>query len=571
MFCNLSAMYRNIFLSLLCMFCLSAPLQAQDLETIGQQKPFQVSGGVSANTYFYSTSREFPSRKPFSWVLSGNATASIYGVVDVPVSFVISERNRSFRQSFNQFGMSPRYKWATLHLGYRNISFSRYTLAGHTFLGAGVELEPSIFRFGFIYGRFLKPIEYEADSLLDYEVTPTYLRKGYAVKLGIGNRANSFDMILFKAKDDPNSIEVPDSADTKPAENFVLGLKTNHTFFSKLTFNADFAVSAYTIDVTAEPVEDEYPLSGLLTKFYQPRLSTQVLLAGDASLAYRMRFFNIALKYTRIEPDYQTMGAYYFMTDIENFTLAPSFTILKRKVRVNGSFGLQRNNLLETKSDVTLRRIGSVTVSVAPTAKLGFTVNYNNFQFERQRYLPVRNTLDVDTFRLDQVSQSMGVTSNYRWGEKKIRHTFNFRGNYQTYTNESNAEAGTVNNDSKSFNSGVTYRYLNSISEYGLNAGLQFNQFERETINSSRFGFNLGGDKKLLESKLNLRSSLAYYRNINNGGKGNTLALRGSVNYQVLKKHNLFLNLSWVRRTQENQVSYSGSDFLGNLGYNMSF
>jgi hypothetical protein len=320
-----------------------------------------------------------------------------------------------------------------------------------------------------------------------------------------------------------------------------------------------------------EAIEEDYPLNGLLTAFYQPRLSTQVLLAGDATLSYRMRFFNIALKYTRVEPDYQTMGAYYFMTDIENFTVAPSFTLLKRKVRVNGSFGLQRNNLLDTKSDITLRRIGSVTVSVSPTAKVGFTVNYNNFQFERQRYLPVRNTLDMDTFRLDQVSQSMGVTTYWRLGEKKIRHNFNFRANYQTYTNESNVETGNVSNDSESFNTGITYRYANSISQYGLNAGIQYNRFERETSETSRFGFNLGGNKKLIEDKLNLQSSLAYYRNTNNGGKGNTIALRGSVNYQVVKKHNLFLNLSWIKRTLDNKTSFSGSDFLGNLGYNMSF
>jgi hypothetical protein len=77
MFCNPNVMCLNIFLSLICILGFSVQLQAQDLETIGQQKPFQVGGGIAANTYFYSTSREFPSRKPFSWVLSGNATASI--------------------------------------------------------------------------------------------------------------------------------------------------------------------------------------------------------------------------------------------------------------------------------------------------------------------------------------------------------------------------------------------------------------------------------------------------------------------------------------------------------------
>jgi len=40
--------------------------------------------------------------------------------------------------------MSPYYKWITIHVGYRNINYSQFTLAGHTILGAGIELHPGI-------------------------------------------------------------------------------------------------------------------------------------------------------------------------------------------------------------------------------------------------------------------------------------------------------------------------------------------------------------------------------------------------------------------------------------------
>ncbi|HLL95708.1 MAG TPA: hypothetical protein VK404_12060 [Spirosoma sp.] len=130
----------------------SLPTYAQDLSTLGKQKPVTLNGGLSVRTIFYSAKGIEARRQPFSYVVTGAPVLSLYGW-SVPVSFVFSEQERSFRQPFNQFGMSPTYKWVTLHAGYRNLSFSPYTLAGHTILGGGVELTPGIFRFGFVYGR----------------------------------------------------------------------------------------------------------------------------------------------------------------------------------------------------------------------------------------------------------------------------------------------------------------------------------------------------------------------------------------------------------------------------------
>jgi len=52
-------------------------------------------------------------RKPFTWMLTGSPTLSVYGIT-LPFSFTISEQQRNFRQPFNKFGVSPYYKWAKL-------------------------------------------------------------------------------------------------------------------------------------------------------------------------------------------------------------------------------------------------------------------------------------------------------------------------------------------------------------------------------------------------------------------------------------------------------------------------
>src|SRR5258706_5068660 len=89
-------------LLILCWYAIHTPAQAQDLETIAKQKPVTFSGSASARLLFYSAKGIADRRKPFSYVLTGSPVLSFYGVT-VPLYFVYSEQERSFRQPFNQF------------------------------------------------------------------------------------------------------------------------------------------------------------------------------------------------------------------------------------------------------------------------------------------------------------------------------------------------------------------------------------------------------------------------------------------------------------------------------------
>ena len=123
-----------------------------------KQSPIKVSGGLNAYAGFYTASGIAARNQPTPFGLSGAVTVSLPGGISLPFSAVLGNQGTSFRQPFNQFGVSPTYKWATVHAGYRNVSFSPFTLAGHTFLGGGVELNPGKLRLGAVYGRFNKAI-----------------------------------------------------------------------------------------------------------------------------------------------------------------------------------------------------------------------------------------------------------------------------------------------------------------------------------------------------------------------------------------------------------------------------
>lgn len=109
-------------------------LQGQDLSQIGKGEAIKVNGGISVSQLFNSSFGGEQRRDPYNYYLNGNLNFSIYGL-SIPLTFNFSNQQFGFQQPFNQYGLSPTYKWITLHAGYTSMSFSPYTLSGHLFLG----------------------------------------------------------------------------------------------------------------------------------------------------------------------------------------------------------------------------------------------------------------------------------------------------------------------------------------------------------------------------------------------------------------------------------------------------
>src|SRR5690554_4518031 len=183
-------MNRIIAWTFVLLLIYGARAQAQDLSQIGQQKPVRVFGGLSVRTMHYQAQGIANRRQPFNFIVSGSPVLSIYGI-DIPIQFMLSKKEQSFQQPFNRFGLSPRYKWLTVHGGYRNVHFSPYTLAGHTMLGAGIEMNPGKLRVGLMYGRLNRATG--IDTLTQTLAPYSFDRKGLAAKLGYGTARNHFD------------------------------------------------------------------------------------------------------------------------------------------------------------------------------------------------------------------------------------------------------------------------------------------------------------------------------------------------------------------------------------------
>ncbi|NTV83059.1 MAG: hypothetical protein HGA23_02010 [Bacteroidales bacterium] len=364
------------------------------------RKIFTIHGNINLNLVGYYN-HGIPSRAdPFSAILSASATPKIKNL-ELPFSLVVTGKDigaSHFAQSFNQIGISPKWKWITLHGGFRNVTFSNFTLPGHTFLGGGVELAPGLFRFGFIYGRFDRKTT--GSNVNASDTLPHYARKGFALKLGVGNEKNFFDLLFLRIRDDSTSLNQPDtSMITLPEQNVVAGINGHFTIVKKLTWDLEGALSLYTTNLAAQQIEDieEDKTLSSLNKFLSVNFSSEYYYAVRSALQYKEKNWAVKLEYRRIEPRYRSMGAYFFNNDVENITLSPSFALFKRKLAVSGSIGLQQDNLRDTKKATSARTIGNVSINCNPDPKFGFTASYGNYSIDqRAGRMPLNDTTKVD-------------------------------------------------------------------------------------------------------------------------------------------------------------------------------
>src|SRR5450631_2698196 len=397
-------------------------LQAQDIGALGSQKPFTLKGAAQLRGIYYTASGIPGRRTPFSYLFSGNLTADMYGI-SFPMNFSISEADRSFSQPFNQFGISPHYKWITVHLGYRNVSFSPYTLAGYTMLGAGVELTPGKFRMGFMYGRLNRATT--LDTTTQSLAPISFTRKAFAIKLGYGTENNFIDISMLKGKDDPGSLSLGkttlDSLAVAPAANTVLGISTRLSLTKNIFFEGDVGTSLYTRDINSPLVLDSVtdPTIRTLKKIATVNGTSELYTAMSAAIGYKTKLYGIKLQYQRIDPDFQSMGAYFFNSDLESYTVAPSFRAFKNKLRFAGSIGFQHDNLQHQKEATTHKIIATTMLSADFTKQLGIDINYSNFSNNQQP-----NTIRfADSLKIVQTTQNFSVSPRWMLMGKVYSHT----------------------------------------------------------------------------------------------------------------------------------------------------
>jgi hypothetical protein len=527
-------------------------------EQFGKDKIFGINGGVSANALFYDGNS--PAREPFTWVLNGNLTFNIASMFDMPFSFNFNNLggNYTYPTMPNRFSFHPGYKWFTGHIGDISMSFSPYTLNGHQFTGGGIEVMPDRFplKVAVMYGRLLKATEYNPEERLSM---PAYNRMGYGVKALYDKDKFSFGMSFFSAGDDANSLRViPDSIDLLPQNNIAMSWEAGLKLIKNLTLTAEYGISLLTRDIR---VAAQNPVT------YH---------ALRSNLTYRIAKSSFGFGYERIDPNYTSLGAYYFTNDLENFTLNYARPFFNDKLTFALSAGLQHDNLDNNKVEETQRFVGSLTVNYNHSKHLNLAFSYSNFQ----SYTNIKSQFDyinditgygnMDTLNFTQLSQNANLNVNWNFGSEKVRkHIISLNLNYQEAADRHDNTVST----------GGMSRFYNLSGNYGLffipvnlqlnaSANVSYNTIAQN--NSLTYGPSLGMTGKFFKKTLTSGVSVSYNISANDDNLQNSFFnIRWNTAYLILKKHNISFALINQHRNIKNRPS--SNDFTATVNYTYNF
>ncbi len=576
---------KNI--TLLFFVCITVCAYSQDLNNIEKQKPLRITGSIGANYSSTFTNDTGRAPLPSAYNINANINFDMFGF-SVPLTIVLSNGKFNVVNAFNQFGMSPHYKWLTLHGGYRQINFSEFTLSNQTFLGAGIEANPGKIRIGAMIGRFAKAVEY--DTALFGKIIPgsypleaqyingqnyynrqaTYSRLGYGLKLGYGTQDNFFDLLLFKAFDKTSSLK--DTISTNhilPEENFVLGFNTFHRIAKHFSFGVNAATSIYTYNTSSEdtiPLEFDKTFKNFIETFIKLRSTTQLQVAGSANFGVVYSNFSLQAQYRIIQPYYKSMGITTFLSDLQSIMIAPTFSFLKHKIQLTNSFQTQHDNLNKYKIFTTTRNIINSTVSINPNNIFGVDLTYSGFDLTQEK-----NQINAsDSTRLAQQSNTFTVMPRLMFVKPNFSDVISVASSYTNINNKISMQDAL-----KATNFYTTITNIISLAKSGwsFTTGVNYNAANSTGINLISSGGVIGIAKGFFNNRLSVSNNTTLLFNKSNGiNIGQTISSDLQMNIEIKKKNHFSIGGNYTQ-SPANGI-YNKTDFTLyrlDVGYQYSF
>ena len=544
---------------------------SQSLDNIREQEPILVTGFVSTNQIINHQSTESGYISDYSGYYTGSLNISLYGM-SVPLTFMYTNKKGNFTHPFNQLTVNPSYKWLRTYIGYSSMSFSPYSLSGHLFFGFGFDVDPpGLFRGSAMYGRLQKAVDHDT---LNANQVAAFKRLGYGIKAGIGESGNFVDVSLFRAFDDTNSVRNMLARNRLVSqENTVISVSFNRQLLNNLVLRGEYASSYMTSDLSSDRVKEPNAFLKPPTWFMPVRATTISRNAFRANLTYRRNFYSLGLGYERVDPEYNTLGAYYFTNNMENMTMNFTLNLLESKVTLGGNTGLQRNDLNNTDMNKTKRVVGAGTVSFVPDEKVSLNLGYSNFS----SFTNVRSTFDFinetdpfqnfDTLNFRQISQNTNFAGSYNLGNSEnTRQTLNLNLTWQVSKDRQGIDSLIISNF---YNSSLSYVISFSSLNLTCNASINFNRNDMSELKSNTWGPIVGASKMFFEKRLRVSLTASYNTTKSDAfPPTNIYNTRLGFAYSLHQQHNFSAN--FLLQQRQNTVNTSNT-YNFTFGYSYNF
>lgn len=529
----------------------------------------KVSGSFNFGGELYSVNGISNRRSPWSYTTSGQLGLSV-GKFRLPISFTYRDRQFAYDFKFNRFGMSPTLGWATLHLGWRSMNFSPYTLGGRTFFGIGTELRPGKFYVGALYGTIQNPLAIRDSLTFGANLIPIFERKLYGAKVGFRTGKHHLELMAVKIFDDQESFEYPENYDERgyqiltPKENIVAGVNAGFEVAKTVEVYLRTGLTLFTNDLD-DPLTGT--ISGVIPDQYEDLLtvntSSLVTFAGDGGVNVSIKGTKLGFQYRRVEPFYTTLAAQFFQNDLEQYTGLLSTGLFKRKLLFTGRVGVERNNLRGYRTNETSRIIINASASWRPNDDWSWNLRAANFTTNSNPEILELN----DTLRYVTVNTNVALNGSWtiRQPSKDLR--INLFLNHSGVDDQSLVQRlDELNTYASTLSAAWTWKETNLT----VGPSLQFFRYNLAERTQERFGLGLQVGKSFWDKRLsaNLGSSLS--QNDINGFRDGTLGLhRLRLRYKLSKKQSISLMNSFRHAHSLSRQSFR--EWRSQLRYGLRF
>jgi hypothetical protein len=508
------------------------------------KEPFAIHGYINSQLATNSMSGIDPRQDPFNYRVSGSMVVNTYGW-KTSINFNHADKRNVYGlnlpdvriPSYTLLGLSPSYKWATFHLGFRSMHFSEYTLANHSFYGSGIELKPKRFRLLSFYGRLRRA---SAETMgLRQSLDPAYNRLGWGIKIGYEQDREHLALSIISAHDVVDGvIDLSNNTTLKPQENTVLGITGNKKIGSLISLEIDYALSALTRDALSSEIDGtSLNILQKMLGLFNPKSSSEFRKALKTKISFNPGFGCITLTHERVDPGYRSLGSLFFNNDFENITGGGQFRALENRLMFSVNGGFQRNNISGQESNGLTRFVGSIHASYnySDSGSIGFS--YSNFRTTNTLYVATIPIIQIDSITLSLINQQASLSFN-----KVIGGTHPLTLTAMITNTQSKSIENDVVQDNQTNDNLMAHLSLNKQikDSWGLSGSFLLNRNNNPLTNLLTIAPVIGVQKSFQERNISVRSSISLVNVYFNGRyQRRILQPRIGLDYKINNKNSL--------------------------------
>ncbi len=511
---------------------------AQDYSNMKSSDWFDVKGNISTSGSFadYSNTSNVE-QNPWSSTVNAGLNFRVAGI-DIPLNFTYVDGKRTnYNDPFYRYGLSPRYKWLTLHLGYRSIPMSPYLYSGMTSKGVGAEIKLKHFNFLLFTGELNKEREYDAKNV---NIPARFKRDAYGLKMAFKSSISNFSLALLKVKDKVNSIKASPEIKITPKDNLAGELAFSLRFLKYFNFRSVVAASILTDDIKdGQKLDNEY--ADKFSSLIDARMNSKNGYLTNNSLGFQKGNFGINAVYSLISEDYSSLGLPGLGKNVRNTSVNTNLNLFKGKLNFNANVALSKNNLNNQHLFTNSNNMYSLNITSVLSKHLNISTNYNlvnTYQSDGTQKVDPKTQLDL-------FSHSFNIVPTYTDSHKKYTQNFSLACNYNASIN-ANEEFEYANNSN---NITLSPTYSLNINKLDLNVGINysFGLTEAGANKTNRHIIGVFASQSYFKEKnLSANANMSYGIDNNDIDDGSTnFTFSGSLSYRMFTYHRFSAGVSY--------------------------